>query len=182
MLLIFFGVFSYFFDVKDYTIIAGIIAFVGAVIGGTITLVGVNKTLLENRRRERLIQIPEIIKILKEEVQFIRGFQMDFHIEVEINDVDGLGKFLLDSRSKLDGRRDEQNILACGEEIYNLYNNILTGTLDLLVVTLNTTNLDIVPKIKTTSAYWDICMDYYIACERTSKHLEKEYFSLAKNL
>lgn len=53
MLLIFIGVCSYFFSVKDYTIIAGIIAFFGAIIGGTITLVGVNRTIKDGRVRDK---------------------------------------------------------------------------------------------------------------------------------
>ncbi len=52
MLIIFFGVYSYFFNVDDYTLIAGIIAFFGAIIGGSITLVGVSNTIQENRRKD----------------------------------------------------------------------------------------------------------------------------------
>lgn len=50
LLLIFFGIFSYFFSVEDYTLIAGIIGFFGAIIGGTLTLVGVRITL--NKQEE----------------------------------------------------------------------------------------------------------------------------------
>lgn len=59
MLLIFLGVFSYFFDIKDYTLIAGIIAFFGAIIGGFITLVGVRITINENQKINFKNRIPE---------------------------------------------------------------------------------------------------------------------------
>lgn len=36
------------------TIIAGVIAFIGAIIGGSITLIGVNNTIQEGRRKEEL--------------------------------------------------------------------------------------------------------------------------------
>lgn len=53
MLLIFFGLYSSFFDVTDTTLIAGIIAFFGAVIGGYITLLGVRKTIDHNNKIEK---------------------------------------------------------------------------------------------------------------------------------
>ncbi len=45
-----------FYDWKD-TIVAAIIAFAGAVIGGLITLMGVNRTIQESRRKEETEQI-----------------------------------------------------------------------------------------------------------------------------
>ena len=45
------GMTSEFFEDRD-TIIAGVIAFIGAVIGGSLTLIGVNETIQEGRRKE----------------------------------------------------------------------------------------------------------------------------------
>lgn len=50
------GIISIFFVDKE-AIIAGVIAFFGAVIGGSITLVGVSKTINENRKDERIKEI-----------------------------------------------------------------------------------------------------------------------------
>ena len=50
------GIISIFFVDKE-AIIAGVIAFFGAVIGGSITLVGVSKTINENRKGERIKEI-----------------------------------------------------------------------------------------------------------------------------
>ncbi|WP_186673006.1 hypothetical protein [Sporosarcina sp. BP05] len=46
----------------DSTILAGVIAFWGAVLGGTITLMGVNKTINENRKGERVKEIKTDLK------------------------------------------------------------------------------------------------------------------------
>lgn len=54
MLLVFCGIFSYFFSVEDYTLIAGIIAFIGAIIGGSITLIGVKMTINSAKEKETL--------------------------------------------------------------------------------------------------------------------------------
>jgi len=43
--------------IDSETITAGLIAFVGAIIGGYITLIGVNKTISENRRKDDLISL-----------------------------------------------------------------------------------------------------------------------------
>lgn len=45
MLLMFSGIYSYHFEVEDLTLIAGIISFFGAIIGGFITLLGVKITI-----------------------------------------------------------------------------------------------------------------------------------------
>ncbi|MEK5070521.1 hypothetical protein [Sporosarcina sp. FSL K6-1508] len=50
------GIISMFFVDKE-AIIAGVIAFFGAVIGGSITLMGVSKTIKENRKGERIKEI-----------------------------------------------------------------------------------------------------------------------------
>lgn len=47
------GMMKMFFDWSP-TILAGVIAFIGAIIGGSITLMGVNKTIQEGRRKEEL--------------------------------------------------------------------------------------------------------------------------------
>lgn len=70
MLIIFFGVYSYFFNIKDYTLIAGIIAFFGAVIGGLITLIGVRRTIEANR-------MTEYLKKIKEELMFLFPLQRE---------------------------------------------------------------------------------------------------------
>ncbi|WP_418302459.1 hypothetical protein [Lysinibacillus fusiformis] len=59
MVLIFTGVFISLFSIKDYTIIAGLIGFVGAIIGGSITLIGVRMTIKEARRKDELEKIEE---------------------------------------------------------------------------------------------------------------------------
>ena len=50
----------------DSTILAGVIAFVGAVIGGVITFIGVNLTIQENRRKDDLKAIKDNIKNVDE--------------------------------------------------------------------------------------------------------------------
>lgn len=42
------------FETLDTTLVAGIIAFWGAIIGGSITLIGVNKTIKDGRRRDKI--------------------------------------------------------------------------------------------------------------------------------
>ena len=62
MLIIFFGVYSYFFSVKDYTLIAGIIAFWGAIIGGYLTWRGVEYNIEHQKAKDRYKKLPEEIK------------------------------------------------------------------------------------------------------------------------
>lgn len=67
----------------DTTILAGAIAFIGAILGGAITLIGVNKTIKENRRKDEL----EIIKENFENVSELkRGL---FKILIMFNDERG---------------------------------------------------------------------------------------------
>ncbi|QPA52743.1 hypothetical protein [Lysinibacillus sphaericus] len=74
MLIIFFGVYSYFFNVDDYTLIAGIIAFFGAIIGGSITLVGVSNTIQENRRKDNQEKYERASYLFVELLPFINKF------------------------------------------------------------------------------------------------------------
>jgi len=62
MLIIFFGVYSYFFSVKDYTLIAGIIAFWGAIIGGYLTWRGVEYNIKHQKAKDRYKKLPDEIK------------------------------------------------------------------------------------------------------------------------
>lgn len=62
MLIIFCGLYSYFFNVRDYTVIAGIIAFFGAIIGGYLTWSGVKYNLEHQREKDRYEKLPSEIK------------------------------------------------------------------------------------------------------------------------
>lgn len=54
------GLIKIFFNGNE-TIIAGVIAFVGAVIGGALTLIGVQYTIQIQRKKDRLEKLPELI-------------------------------------------------------------------------------------------------------------------------
>ncbi len=73
MLLIFSGIFSHFFSVKDYTLIAGIIAFIGAIIGGSITLIGVKMTIENEKRRDEIRSIPSKIRAVNDLLDKIKS-------------------------------------------------------------------------------------------------------------
>ena len=64
------------FETIDTTLLAGIIAFVGAIIGGMITLIGVKRTIESNRLIENQ-------KKIKEELMFLYPLQREVE---EIND------------------------------------------------------------------------------------------------
>ncbi|MEO4053393.1 hypothetical protein [Solibacillus sp. CAU 1738] len=132
MLLIFFGVYTYFFDVKDYTLVAGIIAFFGAVIGGSITLIGVNKTIIEARRKESLSQIPQLIKLLNKEHQYILDFQIEL-MKKDNEDKTSLKTFLFNINSELNDRMSNNELLVMGKDMYNLYKKIIKQTSDLYI-------------------------------------------------
>lgn len=59
------GIMKLFFG-WDSAILAGVIAFIGAIIGGSITLIGVNKTIHENRKEEELKTIITNLKYIEE--------------------------------------------------------------------------------------------------------------------
>lgn len=174
------GTVYHFYKGSD-TLIAGIIAFIGAVIGGTITLVGVSKTLLENRRRDRLMYIPEIIKIIEIEKQYIFEFQMKLYDEAEKIDRQSYIDFLINFNSEFITRISEKNILACGEEIYTLYQKIIKGSFDLYMVTAQIPWEGYKPKVRTTTQLFEICTDFNDKCNNFRAELEKEYFRLDKN-
>lgn len=94
MLIIFLGVYSYFFGITDYTIISGIIAFVGAIMGGSITLVGVNKTIQRDIRKEyyeKLEQRANLKHVVSIRLSELRNFLNEAKKEVpsdNINDED----------------------------------------------------------------------------------------------
>jgi len=57
------GIMSMFFDDKD-TIIAGILGFTGAILGGALTLIGVRLSILEGRRKDE-------IKVILKNLEYI---------------------------------------------------------------------------------------------------------------
>jgi len=63
-----------FYDWKD-TIVAAIIAFVGAVIGGSITLIGVNRTIRESRRKDEIEKIKSDIFTLSNLSSFLMSIR-----------------------------------------------------------------------------------------------------------
>ncbi|KZR57166.1 hypothetical protein [Pseudobacillus badius] len=54
------------FFYEDSTIIAGVIAFIGAVIGGALTLVGVYLTIEHNEKAKTLELLPQRLKSIKD--------------------------------------------------------------------------------------------------------------------
>lgn len=62
MLIIFFGIYTYFFNVSDYTLIAGIIGFCGAIIGGYLTWRGVEYNIEHQKAKDRYKKLPDEIK------------------------------------------------------------------------------------------------------------------------
>lgn len=53
MALLIMGIVLIEFEILDTTLVAGIVAFCGAIIGGSITLIGVNKTIKDGRERDK---------------------------------------------------------------------------------------------------------------------------------
>ncbi|PID16854.1 hypothetical protein CSV63_02905 [Sporosarcina sp. P34] len=94
-ILIITGVLSEFYQDKD-TVLAGIIAFWGAVLGGTITFLGVQYTLFNQRKMNYAEKIPEIVvnswKIYKI-VQFGANLKSYVKSYPEIDDVKKVEKF-----------------------------------------------------------------------------------------
>lgn len=68
------------FEALDTTLLAGIIAFVGAIIGGSITLIGVNKTIEFTRKEENLKKIPDRIIIIEKIIQKLKNFKSNLEI------------------------------------------------------------------------------------------------------
>ncbi|RHW38165.1 hypothetical protein D1B31_15455 [Neobacillus notoginsengisoli] len=71
------GVLSMFFKV-DNTIIAGMLGFIGAIIGGGITYLGVKKTLLHREREKFLADSSKLIFSLEDTIKLISPFLNNF--------------------------------------------------------------------------------------------------------
>lgn len=87
MLLIFFGLYSYFFSVSDYTLIAGIIAFIGAIIGGIITYAGVRLTILNEKNKETIreakadfINLHHLLKLVENHTYNMSFMHFEDHV------------------------------------------------------------------------------------------------------
>ncbi|MDD1504261.1 hypothetical protein PVA17_16065 [Lysinibacillus sp. CNPSo 3705] len=110
-----------FYDWKD-SIVAAIIAFVGAIIGGTITLIGVNKTLKDSQQKEKLNNIPERIYVIKNESAYM--FNITLEIDTNFEDKEEVNKFLEKIYFQMEERLLEKNILIIGSDLYKEYNKI----------------------------------------------------------
>lgn len=90
MLIIFFGLYSYFFNVKDFTLIAGIIAFVGAIIGGVVTYMGVNLTITNEKNKETIkeaktdyINLHHLLKLVENHTEEINFMHFEDHVPLD---------------------------------------------------------------------------------------------------
>lgn len=105
MLIIFFGLYSYFFKVKDYTLIAGIIAFGGAIIGGSITLIGVQKTIEANHKVEKHKKLNDQLMFLLPLQREIEEISDYIHEEYNLNHT-SIKEILKDVRKSLDKKNN----------------------------------------------------------------------------
>lgn len=105
MLIIFFGLYSYFFEVKDYTLIAGIIAFGGAIIGGSITLIGVQKTIEANHKVEKHKKLNDQLMFLLPLQREIEEISDYIHEEYNLNHM-SIKEILKDVLKSLDKKNN----------------------------------------------------------------------------
>ncbi len=67
------------FKTLDTTLLAGIIAFVGAVIGGSITLIGVNKTIENNNLSKKINDAPIKLEKIAYNIRFLKELWKNFN-------------------------------------------------------------------------------------------------------
>ena len=117
MVLIFFGLYSHFFSISDYTIIGGIIAFIGAIIGGIITYAGVRMTILNEKNKEIIreaktdyINLHHLLKLVENHISKMSFMYFDDRIP--------LGELLKDFKDALSVEGDIYKISIQLLDIY----------------------------------------------------------------
>ena len=83
LLLLFVGIFTNFFKWKDYTLLAGILGFSGAIIGGLITLKGVRETIKFTKKTDDQSKKPEKIKNATELIKLLEIFEDNIRVSDE---------------------------------------------------------------------------------------------------
>ncbi|MFJ7971305.1 hypothetical protein [Psychrobacillus sp. NPDC096389] len=108
--------------VESETIIAGCIAFVGAVIGGAITLLGVNKTIQDSRRKEELQKIPLKLKLIEDISVFLGEVYKNSYISEEV-DIE-IKKFISETYDMFNDTSLEIDIMILGKDMLESFNEI----------------------------------------------------------
>ena len=151
MVVIFYGVITYFFSISDHTLFAGIIGFCGAVIGGGITLLGVNKTLNEQRRKEDIralelkyfaiqeyiLEIDDLkVEIGKLNLNIIAFYKSaDYHDDRTLND--WVSRYVSQYSDKVQELRKNKEFIRKMEGVgFELYSRELSFLKDLNVAVL----------------------------------------------
>jgi hypothetical protein len=112
----------------DTTIVAGVIAFVGAIIGGAITLIGVRQTIEFQIRKDRMEKLPEIIlnswKVYKKMI-FIQGLELAINAKPELNDQEAIDDYYKENEEKL-----SELAAKIHPSVYNIVNSFFTHVSD----------------------------------------------------
>jgi hypothetical protein len=112
----------------DTTIVAGVIGFVGAIIGGVITLFGVKQTIDYQIKRDRLEKLPGMIVDswkIHNKITYIQGLRTTIETRPDINEVLVIEHFNNDNEdwmTELSAKIDPR--------MYNLVNSFFTLTSD----------------------------------------------------
>ncbi|WP_312130777.1 hypothetical protein [Lysinibacillus capsici] len=163
------------------TIIAGCIGFVGAILGGLLTLLGVRITIKETRRDREKELLPKKITTINYE----RSFISKTLLEIEYLDVDDPSELYLYSKSKTEevhGKISDPNIYYLGSELFGIYADILkTINIALLYCSLihSATDKDkLIEEFQDTRRYLSGYKSKFDKeCEKYSSRLIKEFYN-----
>jgi hypothetical protein len=112
----------------DTTIVAGVIGFSGAIIGGAITLIGVKSTIDYQIKRDRLEKLPGMIvdgwKIHKHIIA-IKAFETSIYLRTDLNDIKIMQEFYNDHEEWM-----TELAAKVDPRFYNLVNTFFTHLSD----------------------------------------------------
>lgn len=162
------------------TIVAAIITFVGAVIGGSITLIGVRKTIIDSRNKDYIRDIPERIKITNKEKEYIFEFQMEFFRleKLKNENQDEFVEFLYKSNSDMINRIHDKELLKLGKDLYDLYNKIIKNTFRLYAFFKYIPFEELVDYDEVSSELYYACSEYFELSEDLIKDITQEYYKI----
>ncbi|WP_273381904.1 hypothetical protein [Symbiobacterium thermophilum] len=156
------GIIKMFFGWGE-TIISGILGFIGAIVGGVITFIGVRHTIMFQIKKDRLERLPEIINNswkIKKQFLFVLGMFYALKHNPEINDVELIKDFYKNNEEWV-----TELSAKISPDMYNLVNSFFTHIHD----------YEVYKKRNDINKWFEEASEYLSRIDHMIDSYEKEY-------
>lgn len=164
-ILLILGIIKIFFGLGE-TIISGIIGFIGAIVGGVITFIGVRHTIMFQIKKDRLERLPEIINNswkINKQFLFVLGLYSAVKENPKIDDVKLVEEFYENNEEWI-----TELSTKIGPDMYNLVNLFFTHISD----------YSIYKQRNDLDKWFEKAFEYSSSIRRMIDSYEKEYKKL----